>query len=165
MVTYELREKMNVSSCRFPPEVDEFEMSGLTKAESVLVRPYRVAESPIQLECRHYSTIRLPGNGKVGPTDVIIGKVVGVHVKDEFIMPDGKLDMEKIRPLARMGYSDYTVVDKVFGDEAHSYGQRDGDKGQVHHAPRARGTGGRIQQVRLFGGVSWILISSYTSRR
>ena len=114
MVTYELREKMNVSSCRFPPEVDEFEMSGLTKAESVLVRPYRVAESPIQLECRHYSTIRLPGNGKVGPTDVIIGKVVGVHVKDEFIMPDGKLDMEKIRPLARMGYSDYTVVDKVF---------------------------------------------------
>ena len=73
-----------------------------------------MAESPIQLECRHYSTIRLPGNGKVGPTDVIIGKVVGVHVKDEFIMPDGKLDMEKIRPLARMGYSDYTVVDKVF---------------------------------------------------
>ena len=57
MVTYELREKMNVSSCRFPPEVDEFEMSGLTKAESVLVRPYRVAESPIQLECRHYSCL------------------------------------------------------------------------------------------------------------
>lgn len=114
MVTYELREKMNISSCRFAPDVDEFEMSGLTKAESVLVKPYRVAESPIQFECSYYTTIRLPGNGKVGSTDVIIGKVVGIHIKDEFIMSDGKLDMEKIQPLARMGYSDYTYVEKVF---------------------------------------------------
>ena len=114
MVTEELRQKMNISSCRFPPEIDEFEISGLTKAQSKLVKPYRVAESPIQFECTYYSTLRLPGNGKVGSVDLIIGKVIGIHVKDEFIMEDGKLDMEKIRPLARMGYSDYTVVEHVF---------------------------------------------------
>ena len=50
----------------------------------------------------------------VGTCYIIIGKVVGVHVKDEFIGEDGKIDMLKIRPLARMGYSYYTYVDKVF---------------------------------------------------
>ena len=59
-------------------------------------------------------TIRLPGEGRVGTADIIIGKVIGVHIKDEFIGEDGKIDMVKIRPLARMGYSDYTYVDKVF---------------------------------------------------
>lgn len=114
MVTYDLKDQMNISSCRFPPEVDEFEAAGLTKADSVLVKAPRVAESPIQFECKYYCTLRLPGNGPVCPTDVLIAKVVGIHVKDEFIDPDGKLNMEKIRPLARMGYSDYTVVESVF---------------------------------------------------
>lgn len=114
MVTYDLKDQMNITSCRYPPEVDEFEAAGLTKAESVLVKPYRVAESPVQFECTYYCTLRLPGNGPVCPTDVLIGKVVGIHVKDEFIDETGKIDIEAIRPLARMGYSDYTVVDEVF---------------------------------------------------
>lgn len=114
MVTYSLREAMNITAAGFPPEVDEFEKAGLTKAPSVLVKPYRVAESPIQFECKYYQTIRLPGEGRVGTADIIIGKVVGVHIKDEFILPDGKIDIVKIQPLARMGYSDYTYVDKIF---------------------------------------------------
>ncbi|MCF0120060.1 MAG: flavin reductase family protein [Oscillospiraceae bacterium] len=114
MATYELRDKLNITACEFPPEVDEFEKAGLTKAPSVLVKPYRVAESPIQFECRYVQTIRLPGDGRVGTADIIIGKVIGVHVKDEFIMDDGKIDILKIRPLARLGYSDYTSVESVF---------------------------------------------------
>ena len=114
MVTYELMDKMNITAAPFPPEVDEFEAAGLTKAKSVLVKPYRVAESPVQLECKYVQTIRLPGGSSVGYADIIIGKVVGVHIKDEFILPDGKIDILKIKPLARMGYSDYTYVDKVF---------------------------------------------------
>ena len=113
MVTYELMDKMNLTAAAFPPDVDEFEMAGLTKAESVLVKPYRVAESPVQLECKYVQTIHLPGTSSVGSADIIIGKVVGVHIKDEVIGPDGKLDMLKIKPLARMGYSDYTYVDKI----------------------------------------------------
>ena len=114
MVTYELREKMNITAAAFPPDVDEFEAAGLTKAESVMVKPFRVAESPMQIECKYVQTIRLPGQGTVGTADIIIGKVVGVHIKDEFILPDGKIDIVRMQPLARMGYSDYTYVDKVF---------------------------------------------------
>lgn len=114
MVTYDLREAMNITAAEFDPEVDEFEAAGLTKAESVIVKPFRVAESPIQMECEYYQTIRLPGNGRCGTCDVIIGKVVGIHIKDEFILPDGKIDIAGIRPLARLGYSDYTTVDNVF---------------------------------------------------
>ena len=114
MVTYDLREAMNVTAAEFDPGVDEFEAAGLTKAESVLVKPYRVAESPVQMECEYFQTIRLPGNGRCGTCDVIIGKVVGIHVKDEFILPNGKLDILKMRPLARLGYSDYTTVDSIF---------------------------------------------------
>ena len=118
MVTYDLMQQMNTTAAAFPPEVDEFEAAGLTKAPSVLVKPWRVAESPVQLECKYVQTIRLPGTSCVGSADIIIGKVVGVHIKDEFIMPDGKLDILKIKPLARMGYSDYTCVDRIFTIES-----------------------------------------------
>lgn len=114
MVTYDLREAMNITAAEFPPEVDEFAAAGLTKAPSTLVKPPRVAESPIQFECKYVQTIRLPGEGRCGTCDVIIGKVVGVHIKDEFITDDDKIDIVKIKPLARLGYSDYTTVDHSF---------------------------------------------------
>lgn len=114
MVTYELREAMNITAAEFMPEVDEFEAAGLHKAPAVLVKPPRVAESPIQFECKYVQTIRLPGEGRCGTCDIIIGKVVGVHIKDEFIGEDDKIDIVKIKPLARLGYSDYTTVDHTF---------------------------------------------------
>ena len=82
MVTYDLRKALNITAAGFPPEVDEFEKAGLTKEPSVLVKPPRVKESPIQFECKYVQTIRLPGEGRVGTADIIIGKVVGVHIKD-----------------------------------------------------------------------------------
>ncbi len=114
MVTYDLRNQMNITAEPFPFGVDEFEKAGLTKAPSVLVKPFRVAESPIQLECKYVQTIRIPSTGNQGAADIIIGRVVGIHIKDEFIMPDGKIDILKIKPLARMGYSDYTYVSEIF---------------------------------------------------
>lgn len=114
MCTYDLREAMNISAAPFEADVDEFERAGLTKAPSVKVKPFRIEQSPIQMECEYVQTIRLPGKGNMGSADVIIGKVVCIHIKDECIMPDGKIDIEKIKPLARLGYSDYTYVDKVF---------------------------------------------------
>ena len=113
MVTYDLREAMNITAANFPPDIDEFEAACLEKAPSVLVKPWRVAASPVSFECIYVQTLRLPGNGNSG-TDVIIGRVVGVHIMDQFIREDGKLDIVAIKPLARMGYSDYTIVDNVF---------------------------------------------------
>jgi flavin reductase (DIM6/NTAB) family NADH-FMN oxidoreductase RutF len=114
MATYELREAVNRSAAEVPPEVDEFELAGVTQAPSLRVKPSRVAESPVQFECRYHQTLRLPGQGLMGTVDVIIGRVVLVHIRDEVIGPDGRLDILKIRPLARLGYYDYTTVDSLF---------------------------------------------------
>jgi flavin reductase (DIM6/NTAB) family NADH-FMN oxidoreductase RutF len=113
MATYKLREAVNICSEELPAEVDEFERAGLTKAASRLVRPKRVAESPVQFECRYMQTVRLPGNGVMGTVDVVFGRVLAIHVADEVIR-DGKIDIAAIRPLARLGYYDYTCVENVF---------------------------------------------------
>ena len=114
MATYELREALNLSAQQVPPEVDEFELAGVTKVPSKLVKAPRVGESPVQFECRYHQTVRLPGKGMMGTVDIVIGEVIGIHIKEEFIQPDGKLDVLKIRPLARLGYYDYTCVESVF---------------------------------------------------
>lgn len=113
MATWALREQVNLSSEELAPGDDEFVHAKLAKAPSKLVRPPRVAASPVHFECRYMQTVRLPGNGAVGSIDVVFGRVVCVHIADEFLK-DGRLDIEAIRPLARMGYHDYTAVEKVF---------------------------------------------------
>jgi flavin reductase (DIM6/NTAB) family NADH-FMN oxidoreductase RutF len=114
MATYDLREAVNKSAEGVPPEVDEFEIAGVTKVPSRFVKPARVAESPIHFECHYYQTLRLPVHGLRGTVDIIIGRVIGIHIKDEFIAANGKLDILKLRPIARMGYFDYTRIDSIF---------------------------------------------------
>lgn len=114
MATYDLREAVNISAQEVDFGIDEFELAGVTKAPSTIVKPFRVAESPIQFECRYHQTIRLPGSSTMGTVDIIIGLVVGVHIRDEFIRADGKLDILKMRPIGRLGYYDYTVIDNAF---------------------------------------------------
>ena len=114
MATYDLREAVNISAQEVPPDVDEFELAGVVKAPSKMVKPYRVKESPAQYECRYHQTLRLRGNGVIGTVDVVIGEVLAVHIKDEFIMPDGKLDVIRMKPIGRLGYYDYTCVESIF---------------------------------------------------
>ncbi len=114
MATYDLREAVNVSSREFPSEVDEFEAAGLTKAPSLVVKPPRVAASPVHFECRHLQTLRIPGNGDMGSADIVLGRVVKIHINDDALTPDGRLDIPRIKPLARLGYYNYTYVDKQF---------------------------------------------------
>lgn len=114
MTTYDLREAVNRSAAEVPPEVDEFELAGVTRAPSVRVQAARVAESPIQFECTYHQTLRLPGHGAMGTVDVVIGRVVRVHIADEAIGPDGRIDLVRLRPLARLGYYDYTTVESAF---------------------------------------------------
>ncbi len=115
MVPYSLREEMNRSSIVQAPEgMDKFAYAGVGRAQSNLVDVARVAESPIQYECRYVQTIRLPGNNVLGTIDCIIGEIVGIHIADAFITDEGKVDICKIQPLARLGYFDYTVVEKSF---------------------------------------------------
>lgn len=114
MATYDLRDAVNRTSEEFPPEVDEFDVAGLGKLDSIDVAPPRVAESPVHFECRHLQTVRIPGGGPMGSADIVIGAVVRIHIDDAALTSDGRLDIARIRPLARLGYYDYTYVDKIF---------------------------------------------------
>ncbi|MFU8856312.1 MAG: flavin reductase family protein [Deferrisomatales bacterium] len=114
LATWELREAVNRSAAEVGPEVDEFELAGVGKAPSRLVGAPRVAESPIHFECVYHQTLRLPGATPMGTVDVVIGRVVRVHIRDDLIGADGRVDVLKVRPLARLGYFDYTTVDSAF---------------------------------------------------
>ena len=114
MVTYDLKEKMNLTGVSSDPDVDEFEAAGLTKLDSVLVPAKRVAESPVQMECEYVTTIRLPGSTPSCHSDIVIGKVLMIHINEDYVLPDGKLDILKLRPLSRLGYADYTSVTELF---------------------------------------------------
>ncbi len=114
MATYDLREAVNISAQEVHADVDEFELAGVTKVASKIVKPARVAESPIQFECEYYQTIRLPLGGPKRAVDLLIGKVVGIHIRREAIREDGLIDVTRVRPLARLGYYDYTSVDSTF---------------------------------------------------
>jgi len=110
MCTYDLREQMNMTSIHVPASVDEMAEAGLDAAESVKVRPPRVAASPIALECKYLQTVHLPATRHGHPNNVVIGQVVGIHIADE-VISDGIIDVRKLRPLARLGYLDYAAID------------------------------------------------------
>ncbi|MFT6557441.1 flavin reductase family protein [Sneathiella sp.] len=113
VVTYEIRDAMNATSEMAARSVNEFDLGGLTAAPSSMVKPPRVLESPVNMECKYLQTIDLPSNNPDQPNRMVLGQVVGIHIKDEFIT-DGLLDMTKFHPLARLGYKDYSAVMEVF---------------------------------------------------
>ncbi len=112
MATYELREQVEMTSQVVAPQVNEAELAGLKMIPSKLVKPPRIERSPVQMECRFHSMVTVPG--RKGPHHLMIGSVHGVHIRDDAITPDGKIDIAKVRPLARLGYLDYTSVESVF---------------------------------------------------
>lgn len=114
MATYDLREAVEKSSHMVPPEVDEFEYAGVTAEPSQMVAPPRVKESPVHLECRFQQSAVLPGHRPATVVNVVMGEVIGVHIRDDALDSDGRLDVTRLRPLARMGYLDYTSVTDVF---------------------------------------------------
>jgi len=72
-----------------------------------------VREAPIHLECEFYQEINLPCTLADSINTTIIGKVLGIHISDE-VLVDGLIDIDRIKPLARLGYQQYTAVDNVF---------------------------------------------------
>jgi len=113
-VSRHLVEKMNASSVAVPYGVDEFEIAGLAARQGELVDAPYVAEALAVLECR-VTEVRNPLDLSGKPTDdvLVFGQVVGIHI-DETIIRDGRLDMAVARPVARMGYMDYTEGSDVF---------------------------------------------------
>jgi len=94
-------------------EVDEIAAAGLTAAPSRIVKPPRIAESPISMECVLHQIVELPRPAPDERIALVLGRVVGVHI-DESVLTDGRVDATKLRPLARLGYRDYAAVRDVF---------------------------------------------------
>ncbi len=113
IVSENLKEAMNETARHVPAATDEFALAGLTPVPAQMVAPPRVAESLAHLECRHHQTLELPADDPEAPQFIVLGQVLGVHI-DDSVLQDGMVDMAKLRPIARLGYFDYSVVDNVF---------------------------------------------------
>jgi len=111
LANWDLRDAMNMSSAAVAPQVDEFKLAGLTPAASVFVKPPRVAEAPAAFECRVWKTLPLPApaGAKGSGCTVVFGMVVGIYIDDAYIQ-DGLVRTGQMRPIARLGYMDYSVV-------------------------------------------------------
>jgi len=113
MAPLELKDAVNITSGPYDHDVNEMESAGLTTEPSALVKPPRVAEAPIHLECEFFQEIELPCTLENSINRTILGKVLGVHIRDE-VLNNGLIDLNRIKPLARLGYQEYTAVDNVF---------------------------------------------------
>lgn len=97
------------SSAAVPHGTDEFITAGVEKAGCTTITCPRVAQAPATLECVLTQIIDLRGRNNF----LILGEVTGIHLRDDCVV-DGRFDPSRYRPLARMGYRDYAVVDTVF---------------------------------------------------
>ncbi len=113
MVSFDLKEIMNDTSAAYDAAVDEAGHLGIEMEQSELVKPMRVKAAPIHMECTYFDTMELPKDRNGAGNAICVGRVVGVHIRDDFLK-DGFVDVEKIRPVARLGYMDYTSVQEVF---------------------------------------------------
>jgi flavin reductase (DIM6/NTAB) family NADH-FMN oxidoreductase RutF len=98
--------QMYVSSADYPPDVDEFVAAGVLAAPSSEVRPPRVADAMINMECRLHTVL------KPGGDTVLVGTMVACHVHDA-LWHDGRIDQKKLDPLARVA-SSFSALDEIF---------------------------------------------------
>jgi flavin reductase (DIM6/NTAB) family NADH-FMN oxidoreductase RutF len=104
-------EQMNLTSGEYPPEIDEFALTGLTAAPSVRVRAPRVLEAPVSLECR---VARIIPVGR-GPHHLVLGEIVYFHVRDDvYDRTTGRVDIGRLRPVGRLAGHQYARIHDIF---------------------------------------------------
>ena len=114
MATWAQKDQMNETAWIIERGVDEMVAAGLEPLPSRLVRAPRVKGSPVHFECRLHQIVTLPGRRPSSEHHVVIGQVVAVHIDDAALTADGRIDIPKIRPIARLGYKDYVCVEEIF---------------------------------------------------
>ena len=106
IVNYNIVQQMSLSSTEYAEGVNEFEKSGLTMLESDLIKPFRVAESPVQFECKVKEIVETGNEGGAG--NLIICHVVKMHINEDVLDTEGYIDQFKIDQVARMGRNWYS---------------------------------------------------------
>ena len=112
VVNYDIVQQMSLSSTEYPEGVNEFEKSGLTMLKSDLVKPFRVSESPIQMECRVNEILKLGTEGGAG--NLIICEVLKMHISDGVLDDDHTINQEKLDLVSRAGGSYYSRAKNGF---------------------------------------------------
>jgi flavin reductase (DIM6/NTAB) family NADH-FMN oxidoreductase RutF len=110
IVNEELAERMNQTSGEWSYDVDEFELAGLTTLPSTNVRPLRVAEAPIAMECRLTQIVPVQDTHYT----MVLGQVLRYHIREELLGPDMRVKAMQLRSIARLGGDEYTAIDRVF---------------------------------------------------
>jgi len=110
VVNYDIVHQMSLASSPFDSNIDEFEKSGFTKLESETVKPFRVAESPVQFECKVNEVIELGNEGGAG--NLVICEVTKIHINEAVLDENGKIDQHKIDLVSRMGGNWYCRADE-----------------------------------------------------
>jgi flavin reductase (DIM6/NTAB) family NADH-FMN oxidoreductase RutF len=108
IVSEEIAQQMNLTAADHPPHVSEFGISGLTPIPSDLVKPPRVLESPVNMECRVHDIIEVSAKPMGG--SIVIGEVVRFHVRDSIIDKEMFIDPDKLNPVARLGGPSYSRI-------------------------------------------------------
>ncbi len=109
IVSYALKDAMNMTSGSYPAGEDEFNRAGLARVDCKVIPCSRVAEAPAALECRLVDIVKLKGAANY----LVLGEVVGIHMRDDCLR-DGRFDVLTFEPLARLGYRDYARVTELF---------------------------------------------------
>ena len=112
VVNYDLVQQMSLTSTEYPEGTNEFEKAGLTMLASDKIKPFRVAESPIQLECKVNEIVKLGTEGGAG--NLVICEVVKLHITEEVLNEDQTINQEKLDLVARAGGSYYSRAKKGF---------------------------------------------------
>lgn len=108
IVIYDMIQQVSLSSCEYPKETDEFLKSGFTKEPSLLIKPPRVKESPVQMECKVLEVKPLGTEGGAG--NLIIAEVLMMHINENILDKNGKIDQHKINHVARLGGNWYAKI-------------------------------------------------------
>jgi len=106
VVNYDMVQQMSLSSTEYDEGVNEFEKSGLTALQSDIVKPFRVAEAPVQFECIVTQVQVLGKDGGAG--NLIFSEVVKIHIDETILNETGSIDQHKIDLVARMGGNWYS---------------------------------------------------------
>jgi flavin reductase (DIM6/NTAB) family NADH-FMN oxidoreductase RutF len=113
MVTEDLVEQMNSTAQGIPSHESEFDLANLTPIPSLKIKPPRVKESPITMECElvhHYTLV----DNKFGGSTILVGRIVMFHIDENVLLDDFKIDLNTYKPVARLAGANYSKLGELF---------------------------------------------------
>lgn len=110
IVSEDLAEAMNLTSGEYDYTVNEFDLAKLQTADSIQVKPPRVAASPVSLEAKVTQIVPVEGTHDT----MILGRVVCFHVRDDLLRPDGRVDAKLLKPVGRLSGDEYAKLGDIF---------------------------------------------------